>query len=126
MTLLLSVPSLEFKKYLKQDFISNNMKYTYYLRLLFYIDYYIHLTVFLNTSTKNAIDIINWYLIDEVNKFKVNNYNDEYKKHLFMTIKHEFYRYLESGRNFKKCVLELKTYAIEEILKLQKKSFFVS
>ena len=125
MTLLLSVPSLEFKKYLKQDFISNNMKYTYYLRLLFYIDYYIHLTVFLNTSTKNAIDIINWYLIDEVNKFKINNYNDEYKKHLFMTIKHEFYRYFESGRNFKKCVLELKTYAIEEILKLQKKSFFV-
>ena len=126
MTLLLSVPSLEFKKYLKQDFISNNMKYTYYLRLLFYIDYYIHLTVFLNTSTKKAIDIINWYLIDEVNKFKVNNYNDEYKKHLFMTIKHEFYRYLESGRNFNKCVLELKAYAIEEILKLQKKSFFVS
>ena len=73
MTLLLSVPSLEFKKYLKQDFISNNMKYTYYLRLLFYIDYYIHLTVFLNTSTENAIYIINWYLIDEV-----NNYNDEY------------------------------------------------
>ena len=120
MTLLLSVPSLEFKKYLKQDFISNNMKYTYYLRLLFYIDYYIHLTVFFNTSKKNAIDIINLYLIDEV------NYNDEYKKHLFMTIKHEFYRYFESGRNFKKCVLELKTYAIEEILKLQKKSFFVS
>ena len=125
MTLLLSVPSLEFKKYLKQDFISNNMKYTYYLRLLFYIDYYIHLTVFLNTSTKKAIDIINWYLIDEVNKFKVNNYNDEYKKHLFMTIKHEFYRYLTSGRNFTECVLELKAYAIEEILKLQKKSFFV-
>ena len=125
MTLLLSVPSLEFKKYLKQDFISNNMKYTYYLRLLFYIDYYIHLTVFLNKSTKKAIYIINLYLIDEVNNFKINNYNDEYKKHLFMTIKHEFYRYLTSGRNFKKCVLELKTYAIEEILKLQKKSFFV-
>ena len=124
MSMLRSIPSFEFKKYLKQDFISNNMKYTYYLRLLFYIDYYIHLTVFLNTSTEKAIDIINWYLIDEVNKFKVN-YNDEYKKHLFMTIKHEFYRYLTSGRNFKKCVLELKTYAIEEILKLQKKSFFV-
>ena len=125
MTLLLSVPSLEFKKYLKQDFMSNNMKYTYYLRLLFYIDYYIHLTVFLNTSTKKAIDIINWYLIDEVNKFKVNNYNDEYKKHLFMTIKHEFYRYYTSGQNFTNCVLKLKVYAIEEILKLQKKSFFV-